>query len=268
MSYINMGALPSPVDLRDYRIAPSASREYPESFKLPETPVKNQGAVGSCVAHALTSIMEYHYKREHTQFDTLSPGFIYGYRKGMDYKGTGLFLRDALKTAQKIGNLKWDEFPYNVEVPKIIEMAEALSTETVSKAYPNRIAAYVRLSTVNEIKNALMDIGPVLICIKWYSDSKYVNDILTPNLQSDYGYHAVYVYGWNKDGWIVQNSWGALSAGDGRCTLPWTQALEESWSITDYLTDDIVEPDKGNKFLKWLLKIFNAIINFFKPKKK
>ena len=71
------GCKPSPKDLRDYKIANLSQRNitYPEHFILDNLPqIKNQTTVNSCVAHAMSSILEYHDKSVHT----LSTNFIYG----------------------------------------------------------------------------------------------------------------------------------------------------------------------------------------------
>ena len=58
-----LGAIESPVDLRDYdysMLADAAEVEIPESFELDDDiPVQNQGNVGSCVAYALMEMKSY-----------------------------------------------------------------------------------------------------------------------------------------------------------------------------------------------------------------
>ena len=58
------GALKKKVDLRDYKVAAN-KQEFPETFicnNLP--PIKNQGNVNSCVAHATATILETFNKTE------------------------------------------------------------------------------------------------------------------------------------------------------------------------------------------------------------
>ena len=50
---------------------------FPEEYQMTMPKVKNQGAVGSCVAHSLSVFLEELYKDENKSF---SVGFIYGYR--------------------------------------------------------------------------------------------------------------------------------------------------------------------------------------------
>jgi phosphoribosylpyrophosphate synthetase len=53
----------SPIDVRDYKIAVT-TQDFPKTFSLPTVTIKNQGSIGSCVAHACSSLVEYHNKRQ------------------------------------------------------------------------------------------------------------------------------------------------------------------------------------------------------------
>ena len=54
------GAIFSGYDARDYKLVYTATgEEFPKEFHLETRRIKNQGAVGSCVAHSLSSIVEY-----------------------------------------------------------------------------------------------------------------------------------------------------------------------------------------------------------------
>ena len=55
------GAIFSGYDARDYKLVYTATgKEFPKEFQLETRRIKNQGAVGSCVAHSLSSIIEYY----------------------------------------------------------------------------------------------------------------------------------------------------------------------------------------------------------------
>ena len=56
-----LGALFSKPDVRDY-VATTKMEEFPDAFELKLPKVKNQGTVGSCVAHALSTVVEYFNK--------------------------------------------------------------------------------------------------------------------------------------------------------------------------------------------------------------
>jgi C1A family cysteine protease len=78
VNFESKGAMPPQVDLRDYTVVALAG-QYPDTFVLSPLPaVKNQSAVGSCVAHALSEILEYFNQVETGKFTRLSTDFIYG----------------------------------------------------------------------------------------------------------------------------------------------------------------------------------------------
>ena len=95
-----MGSIFSEPDLRDYQ-AVATSEEFPEEFKIKITQVKNQGNVGSCVAHSLSTVTEYFNKIETGQYLKMSTGYIYGNRLLSINKGSGMITRDAIKTLSK-----------------------------------------------------------------------------------------------------------------------------------------------------------------------
>lgn len=261
------GALLPEIDVRDYQYTPAkvcAVEELPKEFSLITADVRDQGSVGSCVAHVAEEIEEYFNLKQHNRTDRLSPGYIYGCR--YTYKGEGMYLRDALKTLQKRGIAKWDEFPYNKEVPDIIDLFEEVDEfETDS---PNKISTYFSISVDDreyKIKKALMDHGPVMVSVKWYRDIKVKNGIMTTSQTGNFGYHCIMIYGWNEKGWLIQNSWGKLWGNRGKAVYPYEYPFVEVWGITDTIySDDIKKKDTKNKFIQWLYKICNKVINFFK----
>ena len=53
------GALESPKDLRDFKVCSAAKAiTLPTEYSLPAANIKDQGYVNSCVAHALSSMIE------------------------------------------------------------------------------------------------------------------------------------------------------------------------------------------------------------------
>lgn len=60
---VAFGAEPSDPDIRDYKIAKNSLKsEFPERFELEMPKVKNQGSIGSCVAHSIALVAEYFNK--------------------------------------------------------------------------------------------------------------------------------------------------------------------------------------------------------------
>ena len=272
------GVVASPVDVRDYTI--KAANEFPSEFSLKPPVIKNQGSEGTCVAHGVSSVIEYHFERQHNVKKQFSTEFIYGYRDVGYYIGDGMVVRDALKTVQKHGDPFVSDCRGNSNYKDAMENISANMDKYLELAYPHRISSYVRLKSDDEIKTALMNFGPVVISMKWYKDSKLVDDVYTWDSSKSYGGHCVVIYGWNEQGWLVQNSWGAIWGKDGRFILPYNFKMNEAWGIVDEIIDDtlvdIVTPKKGKFaqfcYLAWnwiantAINVWNTIKGWFKKK--
>jgi C1A family cysteine protease len=259
------GALQSPFDARDYKLVASAAETFPDTFELPKVTVKNQGSVGSCVAHAASSVVEYHHKRQHNEKKSFSTEFIYGLRDVGYYVGEGMYTRNALNTLRKYGDVFLTDLKGNNTCPKAMENVNARLDELKDKAYPHRVSSYFRVYDEQAVKKALMNHGYVLATMNWHKGATLVNGVYTPTDEVSGG-HAIVLYGWNEKGWLAQNSWGTGWGDKGRFIIPYNFEFKEMWGITDNITEDIVRPKTG-KIWDILYKIYNAIANLFAKEK-
>lgn len=235
-----LGAIFSELDVRDYKaVCTSANRIFPKTFELQMVRVKNQGLVGSCVAHALSTVVEYYNYIQNKSKEEMSVGYIYGNRNLSFHKSSGMIVRDALATLKLYGDVEKKDFPDNIEVPFAIDKFNKQADDLYEKGYPNRISSYYRLKTKNDIKAALLSKNPVVMAIKWYGDMKVVDGILTTKYQKYRGGHCMVIYGWNEKGWKVQNSWGKSWGENGTCIIPYDMKLEEAWMVGDNITDNM-----------------------------
>ena len=259
------GALKPKVDTRDYRLRAGAS-EFPETYSCENLPpVKNQRSVSSCVAHATAAILEMFNKTETGKFIPLSTNFIYG-MQGVAFGRleSGMYLRDACKIVKEYGNATEASIGGNIEQPKCTEwLKEKLNDNVYEEAQNYKVASYAKCKTINDIKHALINYGPVLGSIKWYNKYTLKDKIITFDKNVDYGYHAIMICGWNKNGWICQNSWGRNWNGDGKFIYPHTEKFGEAWSFVDAENNDIIIP-KNNHWLNYIYKLINYIINLIK----
>ena len=268
---IGKGALPAKTDTRDYHIKAGIT-EFPKTFEIDYLPkVKNQRSVNSCVAHATSSILEYFNKKEIDRDVELSTNFIYGMQGvALDRYEQGMYLRDACKIVKEYGDPTVETIKGNTEQPKCAnELKDKLNEDVYSEAAISQVASYARCRTEKEIKHALMNYGPVLASVKWYDNSMltYDNTIIM-NIEADYGYHAIMIYGWNEKGWLCQNSWGPAWANAGRFIYPYNntyfnEKIEEALSFVDAENSDVYKPTR-NSCIDWIYKILNTIINLFK----
>jgi len=240
---IPLGAQKSPPDERDWHIGKLVSRGaviFPDAFEIPYNhEVKSQGAVGSCVAHALAYCREIVEERQTREYVKLSPGFIYGGRGPEDYQGYGMMPRQALKQLLDLGVCDYESFPENVEWPQIKNIFDNKKSALLEKAYPHRITAYAILGSVDDIKTALLELGPVPVMISVYQSFYQVNKTnpRVPYPASDdqfHGYHEMTIVGWRGNDWIVLNSWGGDWGDNGKCYIPMNSGIIlETWAITD-----------------------------------
>lgn len=259
-----LGAIFSELDVRDYKGVCISKRTFPKTFELPMVRIKNQGSVNSCVAHALSTVVEYYNCMQNKSKVEMSVGYIYGNRNMSKYKKQGMVIRDALASLKLYGDVLKEDFPDNVEVPMAINKFNKLSDDLYDKGYPNRISTYYRLKTNNDIKAVLQSKNPVVIGVKWYFDMKVVNGILTTQHKKYIGGHCMIIYGWNEKGWKVQNSWGKSWGDNGTCIIPYNMKIEEAWGVGDNITDNIAikkpfSSDAGKSIAKVLNTLGNAM---------
>jgi hypothetical protein len=159
------------------------------------------------------------------------------------------------------------DFPENIEVPNAITLFEDRVGELQEKGKRQRITEYCALSTEEDIKMALYNNLPVIMVMPWYSDIRVTNGIMFTECANKRGYHCMVIYGWDENGWKVQNSWGNDWGDNGRVIIPYHIRLTEKWSIIDTQTNqpplnlDIKKPCQS-KVGKIVAKIVNKILNF------
>ena len=254
----------SSYDIRDYRIC--AQSQFPETYELPlKVNVKNQSTKPTCVAHAIASLIEYHNFVETNSYRKFSTEFIYGTRDIGYYIGDGMCIRDALNTIYKYGDCYYTDCPGNSNVQTAMNKINENVEEYRNLAYPHRIASYYKVKNEDEIKTALMNHGPVVVSMNWKENAKIVNDCYTYDSSAKTsGRHCVLIVGWNKTGWIIQNSWGVTYASDGYFTLPYSVKFNESWGTIDQNDDySLIKRKPRTKFLDKIYSIFNKIVNWW-----
>ena len=242
------GAIESKIDVRDYQIACAAASnvELPEVFELNMRAVKNQLAVSSCVAHALAAVVEYFNFMQEKTDTTMSTEFIYGNRINHTYTDKGMIIRDALENLRKYGTCPNSSMPGNIEVPEAIRHFNQDALGVIPAAYPNRITNYCSLYKKNDMKLWLMTKGPIVFSVKWYENYWLTvnNELHFDEKSEPSGCHCMVIYGWNKEGWLFQNSWGNTWGDGGRAVYPYDATIREAWGVEDtcYSTykDDLV----------------------------
>lgn len=274
MEKYGFGVAPAKFDLRDYKIKykknVATAGVFPKQFEVKMPKVKYQGQVGSCVAHSLSTVIEYFNMKETGTFTPMSTAYIYGNRRNSSWKKAGMRVRDALKNGCEYGDVTNDLMPNNVEVPEAISYFETEGLKLKSQGKVNSIKKFFKITSINAMKECLMNYGPVLVIIKWYSNS-YVDGQVTLHLTNNEAYydgqHCMVCYGWNEKGWKIQNSWGIGWGKFGKAILPFDTKFVEVWGVVDQenITDTnlkMITPYQNmisQKFAKGVNAILNTI---------
>lgn len=254
-----MGCIPSKKDIRDYKLNKKVCHvvNLPEEFEVEHSAIKNQGSVGSCVAHSISEILEQLSNNE----IKYSTAWIYGYRPVGYYQGTGMMTSQAIKTTKNVGCVQLADCPGNFEVPAAKEYIDERLSHYKELASKDKTTYYGRLNSQQEIKEAIYTTGkPVVVCI--LCDNLKLDDNYIAQLPvGASGGHAVVCYGWNEIGLLIQNSWGKTWGDKGCFILPYEYPFIESWIITK--DQDVVVKPSAFAFREFLVNIGRLIKTFF-----
>lgn len=255
----------SPKDLRDYK-ATTTQTDFPARFNIDTVPVKDQGNVNSCVAFALSELVEYYNRDQEKTFARMSTAYIYGNRMYEDANNKlahGYYARLGLKVLQNMGVPYYKDFPGNFEMPQAEKIFNSRPKNLDKEAYKNRISTYFRLTKQEDIKACLMTGTPVICSIHWDNDTTVdeAHILHFKNRKCSTG-HCVLIVGWDDDkGWLIQNSWGKNWGDNGFAYAAYNSPIREFWGTTDEVINglEIKKPC-------WLIKFIYKILKFFKKK--
>lgn len=229
------GALRSPEDPDDCifeRLAQGPTgyylSEFPDEFDLREfaQPVRDQVNRGTCAAFVAATIKEIQENKESGFNEWMSPEFIYHHRENKP--ASGMYGRNVFQILQLVGSVPEVDYPYAHD-----ESTPDPDPVLYMTASRYRIAGFAKVTTVDGLKRALLELGPAYIQTPLYTtrphfwrgvgDEKWV------------GGHALTAIGFNKEGFILQNSWGRDWNGDGCIVLPYEEwgSVWECWVGVD-----------------------------------
>lgn len=227
-----LGAKKDPKDDRDYKIKGYLKvgvESLPVKMDLSNvmTPVRNQGGEGSCVSFAAAAFKEF---QESAVNGYLAPRFLTDIIQ--ESYDSGAYPRDALIALQKMGIPPESCQPYKERTPT------PACPHSLLLAAPNKIKAYARLYTVDEMKRYLCEHGAFLasftVTDTWF---KPVGGLVIPE-GPIVGGHAVCVVGYDDERGVIKfkNSWGTEWGQGGYGYLPYisvVQHLMDAWAVVD-----------------------------------
>lgn len=229
------GALKSPDDPNDYifeRLAKGHDGYYvssvPEIYDLRQfvDSARDQRLRGTCAAFTASAIKEIQEKKNGLNSEVMSPEFIYYHRENKPAQG--MYGRNVFQILQRIGSVPESTYPYRDD-----ELAPTPSFGHYKLAASKKISNFARVTTVPGLKRALLELGPCYMQLPLFSSRPHFWRAAPDDAAG--GGHAVTVVGYNAEGFILMNSWGATWNVDGCVVMPYDDwgVLWECWVAVD-----------------------------------
>lgn len=228
------------VDHRDYIYrAPRTAAKASVDLRSLCTPVEDQGTLGSCTGHAVSSAMEIILKRQRREIE-LSRLFIYYHARLLINTvnwDSGAYLRDAVKSVNKWGASNEKLWRYNIR-----EYKTRPSVIAYEDARGRRATEYRRCLNAADIRNALSEGHPVVIGFLVYTSFMSASTakrgiMVYPDTRREamLGGHAVCLVGYDsgKSVFIAKNSWGSEWGERGYFYMPY-KVLEDPKMSMDF----------------------------------
>jgi|SRR5215813_1546880 len=214
-------------------------------------PVWNQGAIGTCTAHAVAAAFAYEQRIQKMRVIQPSRLFIFYNERalaGQLDRTPVLYLRDALKAVAKHGVCHESLWPYT-EDPKKVKAKPP--PDAFASAAKKRIFEYHRIRQsrrasmlLMHFKRCLADGSPVVFGIAVYASFETdavrrsgVMPIPDSKREEFKGGHAVMAVGYDdrRKAVLVRNSWGPKWGQDGHFWIPY-KLITDSKLVHDFWT--------------------------------
>jgi C1A family cysteine protease len=255
------GLIKSLPDSRDFIYSNlKSSVSLPSSFAYPETPLRNQGKRGTCVGFGSANMRDVQELSD--SLIQVSPLFIYLESKKIDGlpAGTeGTTLKAALTVLKNIGVCPESDLPYT-------EPNFSADTSTLAQnATKGKISAYARVYTIEEIKQAIYQDGPVLIgcsITQQFRDLPPSENVFIKSLFGGQmvGGHCMSLHGWDDSigAFKLKNSWADWGNINGYAWMSYNCVTERSIDLgmgmfnEAFTSVDIKTGFTGQKIEMWI----------------
>lgn len=220
--------VPDKPDKRDF-IYKASTNKVSESVDLRnyDTPVEDQGNLGSCTGHAVAGAIELLNMKNNLRTE-VSRLFIYYYERlliGTVNYDSGAYIRDGIKATNRWGAPLEHLWPYNIN-----RFRSAPSSMAVNDAARRKVTRYERATNFNAVIDAITLGYPVVVGFNVYSS--FISNTVSrtgnmpyPNVRKEtlLGGHAVLLVGYNNktQRFIVKNSWGTNWGDNGYFYMPY-----------------------------------------------
>jgi len=118
-----------------------------------------------------------------------------------------MYGRNVFQILQKKGIPMEDEFNYGAN--------DCPSDDVYQLAQRRRLSGFSRIHTIDRVKHALIENGPVFIALPLYNSCP---TFWKSNNDQAHDFHAVSIEGYNRNSFFFRNSWGT-DWGNNGCHL-------------------------------------------------
>lgn len=226
-----VGRIPDPPDSRDHPLSAHVPNlaaivaSLPAFHSAPSVPVLDQGQTSECVAYSGSLVRTISERKDEHRTLGWDEHALYQACKAIDDSpGDGTYIRAACQVLTSDG----------AKVTK--------SSVPVEIGQSRKIAAYARLTTLDEIKAAILTFGAAWLGSSWYNSWFTPVKGVLPAPDTVAGGHAYTAVGWNdsRQAFRCQNSWSKSYGQNGRFWLPyrfvdWNDF--DCWRTLDLLGD-------------------------------
>ena len=201
------------------------------------SPIEDQRRLGSCVSNAIVGAYELLLNKDvPKEFVDLSRLFVYYNARlieGSPNEDTGLYLRDGIKAVKDKGICKESLWPYNIS-----KFAIKPNDASYLDAHHRNIKNYHRITTVEDVLDALNNNRPVVLAMDVYDNFDYLNPVdfiisMPKGSESFVGGHAVCLVGYDLPRQLIlaRNSFGKDWGLDGYFCIPFEYLKENTLDL-------------------------------------
>lgn len=228
----------SPFDSRDILIEsvnhPSLS--YPTTLDLRKDmpPVWDQGTDGPCSSYAAAAIKCWQEKKDYGLTKPLSKYFLYNIRPNKPQ--AGMNPRMTMQLLQKWGIPLDSSF-----IPRKMKDFESIPQWVLDEAANHKIIGYAKINTIEGLKKSLSVNGPAYIALPVYNSNYQF--FIPQHKDNMIGGHAAVIVGYDKNGFIIRNSWGRSWGQQGHTIYHYKDfgIHMEIWTTIDDKSSELIQ---------------------------
>lgn len=202
------GFIPSDFDGTEFKFEADTGFKLPTRYSYQDVlpPVMSQGSLPICVPCSITAHLNWNANMDREDGLVVDNNVRYMdiYEQGKVANGEGMTFKSALKFLRHNG---------------------VMSDRGLLK-----IDRYAMITTVDELRQALVLNGPCIAGLPFYGNTREFWKGTNFN-----GGHAISIVGYDEQGFIIRNSWGPTYADNGHTKLRYQEfpIIMEAWCIID-----------------------------------